>query len=109
MKTLLAGLSALVLLQPLAARAGDAAAGSWKGWISDDHCGAKGAKAGHEACAAKCMEKGAKLVLVNTADGKIYKLDKQADAKKHLGHEVTVAGTAEGDSIKVASIEKAAP
>jgi len=102
MKTMLAGLAFLFLLQPMAARADD-----WKGWISDDHCGAKGAKAGHEACALKCMAKGSKLVLVNTADGKIYKLDKQKTAKKHLGHEVTVKGTVKGDAIKVASIDKA--
>jgi hypothetical protein len=105
MKTMLTGLAVLFLLQPVAARAGDAT--NWKGWISDDHCGAKGAKAGHEACALKCMAKGSKLVLVNTADGKIYKLDKQQTAKKHLGHEVTVKGSAKGDSIKVASIDKA--
>jgi hypothetical protein len=101
MKTILAG---LVLSISLSAAAADS---NWKGWISDEHCGAKGAKAGHEACALKCMGKGSKLVFVNTADSKVYAIDKQDEAKKQLGHEVTLTGTAEGDSIKVASIEAA--
>jgi uncharacterized protein DUF5818 len=103
---LLACVAGAFLLQPMAARAADTAS-SWKGWISDDHCGAKGAKAGHEACALKCMEKGSKLVLVNTGDGKIYKLDKQDVAKKHLGHEVTVQGKAKDDAIAVDTIAAA--
>jgi hypothetical protein len=96
---------ASLLVAPVAATA---AGGSWNGWITDDACGAKGANAAHKACAAKCLEKGAKLVLYNNADKKIYKLDKQDVAKEHLGHEVTVKGTAAGDSIAVESIEPAA-
>jgi hypothetical protein len=81
--------------------------GSWTGWITDEHCGAKGAKAGHEDCAMKCLEKGGKLVFYNSADEKIYKLDKQDVAKEHLGHQVKVTGTVEGDTIQVESIEMA--
>jgi hypothetical protein len=81
--------------------------GAWTGWITDDHCGAKGAKAGHKGCAEQCISKGGKLVFYNTADEKIYSLDNQDLAKQHLGHEVKVTGEADGTAIKVASIAAA--
>jgi hypothetical protein len=100
---------ALVLaLLPLASLHAGASA-AWTGWITDDSCGVKGAKAEHAGCATKCLEKGAKLVFVNSADKKIYKLDKQDVAKANIGHEVTVKGEADGDTIKVGSIEAAKP
>lgn len=105
---LLATLAVLSLLvMPVAATAAGTA-GSWNGWITDEACGAKGANAAHKDCAVKCMEKGSKLGLYNTTDKKFYKLDKQDVAKAHLGHEVTVKGTADGDAIAVTSIEPAA-
>ncbi|HEX4955032.1 MAG TPA: hypothetical protein VF017_16710 [Thermoanaerobaculia bacterium] len=81
-------------------------AGSWTGWITDDHCGAGGAKAGHEKCAKDCVKGGGKYVFYNTADKKIYQIDNQQLAEQNLGYEVTVTGEAEGDAIKVASIAK---
>ncbi len=92
---------ALVLLPATAALAD-----SWTGWISDEHCGAKGAKAGHADCAQKCIKGGGKLVFVNGADQKVYAIDNQEMALANLEHEVTVTGTVEGGSIKVASIAK---
>jgi tRNA isopentenyl-2-thiomethyl-A-37 hydroxylase MiaE len=85
-------------------------AASWSGWITDEHCGAAGAKADHASCAKKCANGGGKLVFYNTADQKLYGLDNQALAKEHIGHEVVVNGDVDGTSIKVASIEaKAEP
>jgi hypothetical protein len=83
-------------------------AGEWTGWITDDHCGAKGANAAHKPCAEKCLKEGHKLVFYNSGDEKIYKLDNQDMAKAQLGHEVKVTGDLEGDSIKVSSIEPSA-
>lgn len=83
---------------------GLASAGTWTGWITDEHCGAKGANADHKACAEKCATSGTKLVFYNTADKKIYALDKQDVARENLGREVTVTGEADGKAIKVASI-----
>lgn len=80
---------------------------TWSGWITDEHCGAKGAKAGHADCALKCIKDGGSLLFYNSADQKLYKLDNQEAAKANLGHEVKVTGTVEGDAIKVASIAKA--
>lgn len=81
-----------------------AAADSWTGWITDDSCGAKGANAEHASCAKKCLDGGGKLVFFNSADQKLYSLDNQKLAEEHIGHEVVVTGTADGNSIKVESI-----
>jgi len=108
MKKTLLLIAVLALLVPAFAAAHDHdQAGSWTGWVTDDHCAAKGAKAEHASCAKRCLDNGGKLVFYNSADEKIYNLDNQKLAEEHLGHEVVVKGTAEGDSIKVESIEAA--
>jgi Protein of unknown function (DUF5818) len=80
----------------------------WVGWITDDHCGAKGASKEHGSCALNCNKRGAKLVLYNLADKEVYALDDQEAAKKLVGEKVKVTGTKEEGSIKVEKIEKAA-
>ena len=76
------------------------------GWVTDDHCGAKGAKDGHAGCATKCVkENGAKYALVTPSDGKVYVLDPQDTVAAHAGHHVKVKGTVEGTTLKVESIE----
>ncbi len=78
------------------------------GYISDSHCGAKGAKEGHAECATKCVkEHGAKYVFVNDADHKVYAIDAQDKVATHAGHHVTVKGTVEGDNLKLDSIDMA--
>ncbi|HWM91173.1 MAG TPA: DUF5818 domain-containing protein [Thermoanaerobaculia bacterium] len=104
MKRSLIAIAAIALLTPAFAAAG---AGSWTGWVTDDHCAAKGAKAEHAGCAKKCLENGGKLVFYNTADEKIYQLSNQKLAEEHLGHEVVVKGAVEGDTITVESIDAA--
>ena len=85
-----------------------AADSSLTGYISDSHCGAKGAKEGHAECAAKCVkEHDAKYVFVNDADHKVYAIDAQDKVAAHAGHHVTVKGTVEGDNLKVESIDMA--
>lgn len=105
MKKKTLSLSAVLLLALLTPTL--AAAGEWTGWLTDEQCGAKGAKAEHADCAKKCAEGGAKVVFYNTADEKLYTLDNQELALKHVGHEVKVTGEADGTNIKVASIEPA--
>ena len=80
------------------------AAAEWTGWITDEHCGSKGASSGHKSCALKCVEGGAKLVFYNPADEKTYALSDQAAAKEHLGEKVKVVGELDGETIKVESI-----
>ena len=96
--------AAFVLIASLAAAA--TPDGSWTGWITDTQCGAKGANSKHADCAKKCVEgQGAKYALFNPADKKVYTLDPQDKAVGHAGQYVTVKGTVQGDTIKVASIE----
>jgi hypothetical protein len=106
MKRMIITLFAILALT-VAALAGAATKGTWTGWVTDEHCGAKGASADHKACAEKCLEKGSKLVFYNTADKKIYSLDKQDVAKANIGQEVKVTGELDGKNIKVDSIAPA--
>ena len=79
---------------------------AYVGWVTDDHCGAKGAKDGHADCATKCVkEHGAKYALVTPSDGKVYVLDPQDKVAEHAGHHVKVTGTVDGNTLKVAKIE----
>jgi len=106
MKRCLLPLLLLTIVLSLSVRSAVATLGRWNGWITDEHCGAKGAKASHQACAEKCVQEGSKLIFYNDADKKLYKLDNQELAKEHLGHAVTVTGDCTGDLIKVSSIAK---
>ena len=98
----------VVLALPVLAAA-DAEKGSWTGWITDSHCGEKGANAKHtKACVEKCAKDG-KVVFFNSSDKKLYNLD-EAGAKlalEHVGHEVTVTGALAADTITVEKIEMA--
>lgn len=87
-----------------------ASEGSWTGYISDSQCGAKGANEQARECTMKCVkEHGAKYVFVNDTDKKVYAVDAQDKVAGHAGHHVTVKGSVEGDSLKLASIDMAAP
>lgn len=84
--------------------------GTWSGWVTDTGCGAKGAKAEHAACAAKCVkEHGAKYALYTPADKQVWVLSNQDEAAKMAGKEVTVKGKADKEkmTIEVASMEAA--
>jgi len=96
---------ALVLAAAFTASA-DKKDGSWTGWITDSHCGANGAKEGHAACATKCVkDQNAKYALYNPTDKKVYSLDAQDKAAALAGKHVKVSGSADGENIKVTSIE----
>ena len=55
------------------------------------------------------MKEGAKYVFVNDADKKVYAIENQEKVADHAGHHVTVKGAVEGDTLKLSSIEMAAP
>jgi hypothetical protein len=103
MKKLFALLVLIFVFSALALHAGE-----WTGYIADAGCASKNIEkaggGGHADCSKRCIGKGADAVLV--AEGKIYKLDKQDDAKKLAGEKVVVKGAASEDSIKVESITK---
>lgn len=83
--------------------------GTWTGWVTDENCGAKGAKAEHKACAERCVKNGAKWALYNTTDKGVYILSNQEAAAKMAGKEVTVKGKLDKEkkTIEVESLEPA--
>jgi len=97
-------LSVLFFTLSLSSFAGDEAAKTVNGWVSDSMCAAKGAAPGHEACAKKCLEKGAKMVVV-TEDKKVLTVDNPDALAGHEGHHVAVTGTVTGNSIHVGSVQ----
>jgi len=105
-KALLVLLAVAVVFTMFAIAKDNAASGtSMKGWISDAHCGAKGAKAGHEDCAKKCAEMGEKLVFVPDAkDGKILNIDNQSAVTAHAGQHVQVEGSVNDGTLHVESV-----
>jgi hypothetical protein len=105
MKTKTIGSLAVLLVAAGFAFAADS---TMTGYISDSHCGAKGAREGHAECAAKCVsDHGGKYVFVDDADHKVYAIDAQDKVAAHAGHHVTVKGTVDGDNLKLASIDMA--
>ena len=103
------GLLALLATISLATVA-DQKTATWTGWISDDHCGAKGMSADHKACATTCIKNGSKYVFVNSADKKVLAIKNQdaVSGEKNLGQEVKVTGHVNDDgSLHVDSIVNA--
>jgi hypothetical protein len=80
------------------------AADSWTGYIVDKNCASNKAMLGDEACAKKCLDKGAKAVLV-TDDGKVFQVADQDKVKMHGGHKVTISGKMDGETIHVDSVK----
>jgi len=79
---------------------------SWTGWVSDSMCGARGDNERHASCAKKCVkDHGAKFVLYNPSDKKVYVLDPQDKLDQYAGKQVKVTGKLDGDKIKVTAIE----
>jgi len=103
MRKFLFALAALALVSLLATAsfAGDAT--TVNGWISDAKCGVKGAHEGAAECTKKCLDGGAKMVVVTDKDQKILTVSNPEALKGHEGHHVAVTGHVEGDNIKVDS------
>lgn len=77
------------------ASAADAVKGEWTGFITDTHCGERGANADHTAgCVVKCMRRGSKAQILSDADGQIHDLSAFDEKVKALvGKRVTLTGT----------------
>jgi len=75
------------------------------GYVTDSGCGVKGASAEHAACTKKCLEKGAKLVVVTDEDKKVLTVENPDALKGHEGHHVAVTGHVTGESIHVESMK----
>ena len=79
-----------------------ALAADYKGYVSDAKCGAKHAKDHNAKCVEGCVKGGAAAVFVS--EGKVYKVDDADKVKDHLGHDVTITGKIDGDTIHVESV-----
>ena len=77
---------------------------SWSGVIINSNCSVDEAFAESAKCTAKDVP-GAKLVLYDDTLRLVLKLDPQEQAAGHLGDSVTVEGTLNRDTIRVASIK----
>ena len=89
----------------IASAGSDKAGDTVNGWVTDSNCGVKGAAAGKEDCAKKCLEKGAKMVVVTDTDQKVLTVDNPDALKEHVGHHVAITGHATADSIHVESVK----
>jgi uncharacterized protein DUF5818 len=106
MKKMLAFVAAVLLSAlPLAADGN-----TWTGYITDPHCGKKGASPEHTAdCVEKCIKDGSKSQIQAESDGKAYNLDDFEKVRAYVGQKVTIRGTldAKSNTIAVASVTKA--
>jgi hypothetical protein len=92
----------LSLLFVTIAYAGDK--GTWTGYISDAHCGAKEDLATHAACAQKCVKGGETPVFV--IGDKVYAISNPKKVAKFIGDKVKITGTITDNSISIAKISK---
>jgi hypothetical protein len=93
----------LVCFLSLGAFAYDAQKGSWKGWVSDEKCGAAGASAAKADCTKKCIEGGQKIVFVKDKDKSVLAVANPEALKGHEGHHIKVKGTVENGALTVQS------
>lgn len=104
MKKLLA-VALLVLSSPVVfARTGDSE--TWKGYVSDTHCGTsckRTAKAmADKDCVHSCVKQGAKYALASGTH--VYVLEPQAEAAKFAAENVQVTGSLSNNAIHITSI-----
>lgn len=92
----------------LAGSATLAMGGEWTGWISEAHCGVKGANAGHRDCGIKCMKEGQKAVFVDDATQKVFTIDDhhQKIAERMMADHVKVEGEVSGENIEIKKMTK---
>jgi hypothetical protein len=106
-KNLMALVVLILAAAGLTLMAQDAKPARWTGIVTDQMCTKMGVKLTDAACAAKCVAAGSKYALYETATKRVYVLDMQDEAAKFAGQTVSVRGTMDGDTIKVASIKAA--
>jgi hypothetical protein len=58
-----------------------------------------------QTCTQKCVQMGAKYVLLDASKGTVYQLDDQAKAAAFAGLQVHVVGTLENNQLRIASID----
>ncbi len=95
-------MTSVVLTMNAAAAGKSSSTTTVTGWVGDDKCGAHGAQKAD--CVAKCVQAGAKPILVSDKDQSVLTIDNPDAVKDHLGHHVNVTGTVSNGSIHVDSV-----
>ena len=99
----------LALLIALGESAQGQPAKTWKGFITDTHCGTHCQRTSTMRpdlhCVRLCVKRGSKYGL--WVDDKVYEIEPQAKASHFAAEEVTVTGQMTGDVIHIASIHAA--
>ncbi|MFY9804645.1 MAG: hypothetical protein WA211_10235 [Candidatus Acidiferrales bacterium] len=104
-RLMLAAVAVLFAVSLSSARQDSTKERSWSGVITNNMCGARDASAAKAECTTKCVKShGAKYALYDAKDDKVYILEPQDKADGHAGHDVTVTGALDGDTIHVASL-----
>jgi hypothetical protein len=80
-----------------------AMAADFTGTIMDAKCSTNKAMRDNAACIARCIKGGEAAVLV-TDEGKIYKIAEQDKIVAHAGHNVTITGDLNGDTISITKV-----
>jgi hypothetical protein len=101
MRKFLCTIFALTLVIAVATPSFAADAQTMNGWVTDSKCGVKGAHAGGEACAKKCIEEGASMVVVTDEGQKVLTVKNPEALKGHEGHHMAITGHVDGDTIQV--------
>jgi hypothetical protein len=106
-KRVLAILAVVAMAGSLSLLSAAGTKGTWTGIVTDKMCATKGVNLTDAACAAKCVAAGDKWALYNSADKKVYTLTGSEKIAAQAGKTVTISGSADGDTITVASIKPA--
>jgi hypothetical protein len=98
-------LAAFIFMLPLAGAGQNnpTKSGSWSGILVSSSCNADEAFAESPECSKNVP--GAKLSLYDDTNRVVYGLEPQESVVAHLGDAVTVRGTLDGETIRVASLE----
>lgn len=75
------------------------------GMVTCEKCRHTDAKA--QTCAKTCVKNGVNPIFYNTADQKFYTITNPDKAKDHVGHNVTVTGTVDGDKLTIDTLKMA--
>ena len=77
------------------------AAESMTGWVTEAHCGAKGANAGHKACGDTCVKEGQKVAFYDESTKKVMNFDEdcQKPMAAMMSKEVTLSGVTMKDGM----------
>lgn len=83
---------AVLLVLPLAAFSADTSQTKLNGWIADSMCARHGDGAPNPECVKKCIEGGAKAVLVEDDGKQIWTIENPETITAHYGRHVSIAG-----------------